>query len=1297
VWPKNQLLPLPNVDSIADQELYFWAKLPFAIPNILGFLLGILAVGFFLYQLRHRKDLNYIWGAITLLLSMATLSLLLAMRSVVRDEGILWNWHTFLYPIVFFFAPALNFFILDTLDSNSKWLRFLFLVNCFSTAIAIAFFFTIGGFSRNFLDFGFMKVPIMEKATRFWFVISFLTYLGCFPNFIAHTKKYGMGSLMETRQLAIHSACLCLFSSGPSMMGLPWIPLTIFFLVPVVFLILSLIRKNYKNWEDFFFENHGIFYISGFFTALMLLGFGVATLLYLKPDSSHLNYNHFIILPLISCFVSFIVGAFIAGMNPKSNLNAFASLLFFATGIFDITLAFRTLHLPLLVQWRIDQIADLFLPWSVPIFSKFVYRLMGWKENWVVTISFFLSGIVSLGSLTPFMYSGHFQYEFGIFPKSGPLAQLVGLSALFVVIDAVRQYFKTKPKDPYKKRIFFWLMVYCSFILSNLPSLLGYPIYPLSNLLFLPLGFIGYYFQKGNASSQNRSVSISNRLSLISALILPLIFSIYGFGLASELPWVAKFYHCFMGLTFFLLASYIFVFLLTRPIVQSLESLMLDAQEGRNQAQNESKRADQSAKVLQKLNETVNLINSSNDLHTVSLGLHEFLLKEFQVMHLWVLRVDSKDNTLKSASFIRSKDIWKEEAFDYFSNFSKKIVPSLGLFYKVLERQRPLYLRSLDKLGIALKEVNLLKEPDRHSLFLVPLVAQTQTKGLALLIFPRVGGYHKSVLDKIVLFLYQLTGVLDRTQLMEYSLQDRKDALELAKYLKIMNTIAKEFISSLDLEQIKFQIQNYSKHKFKLPYFGIYILNSEKTQFWLTTAVFPDHLTDEMKTVVSSTPLTLDPDSKIGAHNICFRTRKPVIANSISKFKLTEEESKALSITGADYVINVPLIAKGEVYGILIFQDFYRADRKKIGKSAMLELLDFAQQISGLIYNFLIYRELQGAYAHLQASQEQLVQSEKLAALGQLIAGVAHEINTPLGAIKASIQNLSSGIDFSFAALPQFLRKRTEKESEVLFDLINVAKQSNPMLSTSEERKAKKATAQELEKLGIPEASSKADTLTDMGILSDTQRFEEIFKNPDKTGLMLAYHISGLYKKLVTMQTAIEKVSKIVFALKNYSNFDNTGKMQYASLKEGIETTLTLYQNSFKSGVNLKTNFEDCPDILCFPDEMNQIWTNLIQNSLQAMDYRGEIKVSLRNDPQTQRVQIDFQDSGPGIPASLQAKIFEPFFTTKQLGEGSGLGLHITKRIIEKHGGSIHLESEKGRTLFSILLPYGATAGKETE
>ena len=183
-----------------------------------------------------------------------------------------------------------------------------------------------------------------------------------------------------------------------------------------------------------------------------------------------------------------------------------------------------------------------------------------------------------------------------------------------------------------------------------------------------------------------------------------------------------------------------------------------------------------------------------------------------------------------------------------------------------------------------------------------------------------------------------------------------------------------------------------------------------------------------------------------------------------------------------------------------------------------------------------------------------------------------------------------------------------------------------------------------------------------------------------------AYGIATITTNADNINTAVDRVAKIIFALKSFSRFGGVQVWTESDLREGLETVITIYQNQIKHGTELVRQFEDVPPVRCLPDEINQVWTNLVHNALQAMDHKGTLTIGLRRDGDDALVSVG--DTGCGIPAELQARIFDAFFTTKPAGEGTGLGLDIVRKIVEKHHGSIAVDSEVGRgTTFTVRLP----------
>jgi signal transduction histidine kinase len=310
-----------------------------------------------------------------------------------------------------------------------------------------------------------------------------------------------------------------------------------------------------------------------------------------------------------------------------------------------------------------------------------------------------------------------------------------------------------------------------------------------------------------------------------------------------------------------------------------------------------------------------------------------------------------------------------------------------------------------------------------------------------------------------------------------------------------------------------------------------------------------------------------------------------------------------------------------------------------------------------------------------------------MAALGQLVAGVAHEVNTPLAAIRSSVVNIAEFLDENLEQLPSFFQGLTKEQQQYFFALLQKSKQQTSSLSSREKRQLKKELMYQLESQGIDKADSLASTLVNIGVYHQIEPFLPLFKDLESEMILkTAYQFATLQRSTRTISTATEKATKVVFALKSYARYDRSGEKVQAQVTEGIETVLTLYHNQLKQGVEVTKNYEkQLPLIFCYPDELNQVWTNLIYNALQAMDYQGTLKIEVRQ--QEENLLVSITDSGKGIAPEIMPRIFEPFFTTKPLGEGSGLGLDIVKKILDKHQGKIFVESILGQTTFTVSLP----------
>ena len=279
------------------------------------------------------------------------------------------------------------------------------------------------------------------------------------------------------------------------------------------------------------------------------------------------------------------------------------------------------------------------------------------------------------------------------------------------------------------------------------------------------------------------------------------------------------------------------------------------------------------------------------------------------------------------------------------------------------------------------------------------------------------------------------------------------------------------------------------------------------------------------------------------------------------------------------------------------------------------------------------HAELRQAYLRLNGTQEKLLQSEKMASIGQLAAGVAHEINNPIGYVHSNLGSLQEYLRSLFTVIEAYERALHAPDPKQL----------------------------------LPE-------------------IEEI-----RTRLDIDFITRDLPQLLAESREGIERVTRIVRDLKDFSYSGRGESWRRVDLHAGLESTINIIWNELKYKVTLERRFAELPLVECLPSELNQVWMNLLLNAGHAIGERGNIAVATGQEGDM--VWVECRDDGKGIAADVLKRIFDPFFTTKPVGSGTGLGLSISYSIVNKHHGRIDVDSTPGQgTAFRVWLPVNQPA-----
>jgi signal transduction histidine kinase len=334
---------------------------------------------------------------------------------------------------------------------------------------------------------------------------------------------------------------------------------------------------------------------------------------------------------------------------------------------------------------------------------------------------------------------------------------------------------------------------------------------------------------------------------------------------------------------------------------------------------------------------------------------------------------------------------------------------------------------------------------------------------------------------------------------------------------------------------------------------------------------------------------------------------------------------------------------------------------------------------------------LQTVSKRLRQNEGLLRQNEKMAALGTLAAGLAHELNNPASAVRRSADQLRDALSEWSKSASELERLNLSEHQMQIINKLRLEIETRPSSTSSfdpmtlSDNEAEMQTW--LDEHQVENAWELSPALVSFGwttssLIELTNAFDS-----QASPIVIKWLADGstVYFLLDEVNIGTQRISEIVKSVKAYSYLDQS-PVQDVDVHEGLENTLVILRHKMKDGIKITRDYStDLPRIEVFGSELNQVWTNIIDNAVDAMHGQGEL--ILRTYAKDKKVIVEIQDNGPGIPNKIQKRIFEPFFTTKPPGQGTGLGLHIAYTIVNNHYGQIRVNSEPGQTCFQVTLP----------
>ena len=361
-----------------------------------------------------------------------------------------------------------------------------------------------------------------------------------------------------------------------------------------------------------------------------------------------------------------------------------------------------------------------------------------------------------------------------------------------------------------------------------------------------------------------------------------------------------------------------------------------------------------------------------------------------------------------------------------------------------------------------------------------------------------------------------------------------------------------------------------------------------------------------------------------------------------------------------------------------------QADLLKAQKNIADNLRDYGQKLETEVRERT--KNLTEAMEELKSTQSQLIQAEKLAALGLLVSNVAHELNSPIASIVSSGATVAFSVNELMDNLPAIVAQLQGKDRELFFDLITRPRTIKEF-SPKEERALTRELTTRLNEEAVDGAMRKARLMVRLSAHQEAKKFMPLLHSKDSDFVLnVAAGVADILGGTRNINSAVGRVNRIVFALKELAGTEKRFVMERTQLYTTIEKAIASYRHLMKD-VNVVFNRQEIEMIQCDPEAIQQVWIHLIINALHAMKHKGTLLIQLSCIDNEAKVSI--RDEGGGMASDVREHIFDAFYTTKTSGEGGGMGLTIVKKVVEQHHGRIEVESEVGiGSTFTVYLPY---------
>ncbi len=393
---------------------------------------------------------------------------------------------------------------------------------------------------------------------------------------------------------------------------------------------------------------------------------------------------------------------------------------------------------------------------------------------------------------------------------------------------------------------------------------------------------------------------------------------------------------------------------------------------------------------------------------------------------------------------------------------------------------------------------------------------------------------------------------------------------------------------------------------------------------------------------------------------------------------------------------NLATFEKGEITGKLPFSRLKATPAEGIANGETIVYTLSQDHFPEMIRN---HHELVEVLVHVMTDRVRDMtrtqqQNDKMMALGKLSAGLAHELNNPSAAVVRSAHELKKHLSHIPENFKRVINIRTTDDVvEKLNDLVfsKIATYGKTSLSLMQRTALEDDLTDWMEQNEIINAYELVEAFAEFGMNpNDFEELKSLLRKEDLIPVIGWVNQVLTTERLVNeIEEAAKRINTLVTSVKGYTHMDQAPEKQVVDIHVGIRNTLTMLNHKLKkNNIKLIESFQpNLPLAKIFVSEMNQVWTNIIDNAIDAMEGRANNTLEIKTEKKGEFINVSIIDNGPGIPQEIQDKIFDPFFTTKTIGKGTGLGLEVVRQIINQHNGKIYVNSKMGMSEFVICFP----------